>query len=376
MIYWSGFSYILLVSYVVLIGYFLVGLLRIINKAKYNNSLPNNIKQNTFTIIVPARNEERTIAHCLHSIINQTYNKTLFEIIVLNDYSTDNTANIVNSLINEFGSTQIKLINLSDLNNIKNKKEAITKGIEEAKNDYIILTDADCTRGENWLKTINNYITTTNAKMIYAPVEFTANSLFEKLQALEFAGLVGIGAAAIELKNPNMCSAANLIFERQVFFQVDGYKDNMHIASGDDEFLMHKVFKLYPNNVKFLYNNKAIVQTSPNGTLQQLAQQRKRWVSKSTKYENRYITLILAMAYFFNMSILINVFINLEVAIYQLMFKALIEGVFLYKILQLYKKVRLIILLPLAEVFHILYVIIIGIWANFGTYNWKDREHK
>ena len=302
MIYWSVFSFILLVSYVVLIGYFLVGLLRVINKARRKRE-SSNVKQNTFTIIVPARNEEKTIALCLHSIINQTYNNTLFEIIVLNDYSTDNTGSIVNNLISEFGSGQIRLVNLSDLNNIKNKKEAITKGIEEAKNDYIILTDADCTRNENWLETINNYIGTTNAKMIYAPVEFTANTIFEKLQALEFAGLVGIGAAAIELKNPNMCSAANLIFEIQVFFEVDGYKDNMHIASGDEEFLMHKVFKLYPDAVQFLYNDKAIVQTSPNGTLQQLAQQRKRWVSKSTKYENRYITLILAMAYFFNVSI-------------------------------------------------------------------------
>ena len=375
MIYWSVFSFILLVSYVVLIGYFLVGLLRVINKARRKRE-SSNVKQNTFTIIVPARNEEKTIALCLHSIINQTYNNTLFEIIVLNDYSTDNTGSIVNNLISEFGSGQIRLVNLSDLNNIKNKKEAITKGIEEAKNDYIILTDADCTRNENWLETINNYIGTTNAKMIYAPVEFTANTIFEKLQALEFAGLVGIGAAAIELKNPNMCSAANLIFEKQVFFEVDGYKDNMHIASGDDEFLMHKVFKLYPDAVKFLYNDKAIVQTSPNGTLQQLAQQRKRWVSKSTKYENRYITLILAMAYFFNVSILINLAIDAEIAVYQLLFKTLIEGIFLYKILQLYKKTNLIMLLPIAEVFHILYVIIIGIWANFGTYNWKDRQHK
>ncbi len=375
MIYWSVFSTVLLVCYVVLIGYFLVGLLRIINKAKRKNET-SNVKQNTFTIIVPARNEEKTIADCLHSIINQTYNNTLFEIIVLNDYSIDNTSNIVSGLIKEFNTYQIRLVNLSDFDNVKHKKEAITKGIEEAKNDYIILTDADCIRGEKWLLTINNYITTTNAKMIYAPVEFNANTIFEKLQALEFAGLVGVGAAAIELKNPNMCSAANLIFEKQVFFEVDGYKDNMHIASGDDEFLMHKVFKLYPNEVRFLYNDKAIVQTSPNGTLQQLAQQRKRWVSKSTKYENRYITLILAMAYFFNISILVNVVIDREMALYQLLFKTLVEGIFLYKILQLYKKTKLIMLLPVAEIFHILYVIIIGIWANFGTYNWKDRQHK
>ena len=376
MIYWISLSTILLIGYVLLIGYFLFGLLRIINKAKHNKSQHNNSTQNTFSILVPARNEQSNIEACLQSIVNQNYEKSLFEIIVLNDHSEDNTSEIVQAFINANQSISITLINLSHYVDVKQKKAAITKGIELANYQFIVLTDADCTRGNNWLGSINEHIAETQSKMVYAPVAFNGDKLFDKLQALEFVGLVGVGAAAIELKNPNMCSAANLIFEKAVFHEVDGYNDNKHLASGDDEFLMHKVFKKYPNQVSFLYNEEAIVQTSPNGTLKQLAQQRKRWVSKSTKYENRYITLILIMAYLFNVSIIVNVFIDWQMAVLQMILKMTIEGIFLVKMLRLYKKTNLILLLPLAELFHVFYVIIIGIWANFGTYNWKDRALK
>jgi hypothetical protein len=226
-----------------------------------------------------------------------------------------------------------------------------------------------------WLQSINDFINISSSKLVYAPVEFKANNIFEKLQALEFVGLVGVGAAAMELKNPNMCSAANLIFEKQVFFEVNGYTDNDHIMTGDDEFLMHKIFKRYPNQVKFLFDKNAIVETGANGTLAQLTEQRKRWVSKSTKYENRYITLILVMAYFYNLSMAINVFINCQLAFNQLLFKIFIEGLFLFTMLKFYNKKWLILLLPLAEIFHVIYVIIIGIWANFAPYKWKERTH-
>jgi len=72
---------------------------------------------------------------------------------------------------------------------------------------------------------------------------------------------------------------------KKSIFEVNGYADNMHVISGDDEFLMHKIFKKYPNQVQFLHQKEAIVLTGANGTLSQLTEQRKRWVSKSTKYE-------------------------------------------------------------------------------------------
>ena len=376
MIYWAITSYFLTAFYCCLIAFFYVGLLAIILRTKRQNKLPISSVQNSFSIVISARNEAGFISQCLESIINQNYNSENFEIIVINDHSTDDTLAIIHQFKIHNTTFKISIIDLADFDKIDNKKQAITKGIEQAKCDYIILTDADCTRGNNWLKTINQFINISSAKMVYAPVEFAAKNIFEKLQALEFAGLVGVGAAAMELKYPNMCSAANLIFEKKVFFEVNGYADNMHVISGDDEFLMHKIFKIYPNQVQFLHQKEAIVLTGANGTLSQLTEQRKRWVSKSTKYENRYITFILIMAYFYNISMVVNLFIDWHLALNQILFKTLIEGVFLVTILKLFGKTKLILLLPLAEIFHVIYVIIIGIWANFGTYNWKGRTHK
>lgn len=380
MIYWTITSYFLTAFYCCLIAFFYVGLLAIILRTKRQNKLPISSVQNSFSIVISARNEAGFISQCLKSITNQNYDANQFEIIVINDHSTDDTLDIIhrfkiqNSI--SMHRDKISIIDLADFDKIDNKKQAITKGIELAKFDYIILTDADCIRGNNWLKTINQFINISEAKMVYAPVEFAAKNVFEKLQALEFAGLVGVGAAAMELKFPNMCSAANLIFEKKVFFEVNGYEDNMHVISGDDEFLMHKIFKKYPNQVQFLHQKEAIVLTGANGTLNQLTEQRKRWVSKSTKYENRYITFILVMAYFYNISMVVNLFIDWHLAFNQIIFKMIIEGIFLVTILKLFGKTKLTLLLPLAEIFHVLYVIIIGIWANFGTYNWKGRTHK
>lgn len=380
MIYWTITSYFLTAFYCCLIAFFYVGLLAIILRTKRQNKLPVSSVQNSFSIVISARNEADFIGQCLQSIIDQNYDFEKFEIIVINDHSNDDTLTVINQFkiqnLSPIHRDKISIIDLADFDKINNKKQAITKGIEQAKHDYIILTDADCTRGNNWLKTINQFINVSAAKMVYAPVEFAAKNIFEKLQALEFAGLVGVGAAAMELKYPNMCSAANLVFEKKVFFEVNGYADNMHVISGDDEFLMHKIFKKYPNQVQFLHQKDAIVLTGANGTLSQLTEQRKRWVSKSTKYENRYITFILIMAYFYNISMVVNLFIDWHLALNQILFKTLIEGIFLVTILKLFGKTKLILLLPLAEIFHVLYVIIIGIWANFGTYNWKGRTHK
>jgi hypothetical protein len=177
-----------------------------------------------------------------------------------------------------------------------------------------------------------------------------------------------------------MCSAANLIFEKDAFLAVGGYKGNEHIASGDDEYLLHKIFKAYPHGISFLKDTRAIVKTSPNATVDELAQQRRRWVSKSTKYENRYITAILVGAYFYNISMPLNLILGFWnpsfwfILCIQFGLKMLAEGLMLGVVLKFFKETKLLLLLPLVQPFHIFYVIVIGIWANVQTYTWKERE--
>jgi cellulose synthase/poly-beta-1,6-N-acetylglucosamine synthase-like glycosyltransferase len=363
-------SSILLLFYVSLIlAYFIAW------KKIPNFKINETIMHQTFSILVAMRNEEAVVANCLASITKQHFPSSAFELIIIDDYSTDQTSSKVTAFIRAHPHHNIRLLQMqNDPLKGRKKKAAITFGISQAKHKYIILTDADCVRGKNWLNTINSFINQTQSKMVYAPVLFKANTLFEKLQSLEFAGLVAIGGAAIESKNPNMCSASNLIFEKDVFYEVNGYAGSENIASGDDEYLLHKVFKKHPNNIHFLKHRDAIVTTAANTTIDELINQRKRWVSKSTKYDNIYITAILIAAYLFNLSILLNLLINTKIGLVFLGIKSLIEGIFLYDVLKFFKRKTYILFLPLAEPFHILYVLIIGIWANIGTYNWKGRD--
>lgn len=365
-------SLLLLVFYVLLIGIYNIGWLMIRNFVPNGDETPQ-----FFSILIPARNEEANIVACLDSIIRQDYPDTHYEVIVIDDHSADNTAGVVNTFIAMHPQAPVRLLQMhDDPAHRELKKAAITYAIEQSNNDYIILTDADCTRGGKWLKTISSFIARKGGKMIYAPVEFKAKNLFEKIQSLEFAGLVGIGGAAIRLKNPNMCSAANLIFERKVFDEVGGYKGNDGVASGDDEFLLHKVFRKYPAETHFLKHYDAIVQTTANASLRQLADQRRRWVSKSTKYEDRYITAIMVGAYLFNAAVLFYLLFEPLTGLYFLLAKTGIEAIFLYNVMRFYKRSGYLWFLPLAEIFHILYVLVIGVWGNMGTYNWKGRNVK
>lgn len=365
-------SSILLLFYVSLILAYFVAWKRI---AYYKYVEPQT--HETFSILVAMRNEESVVHDCLTSIVSQLYLTTAFELIVIDDHSIDGTSAAVERFIAAHPQHSIRLLHMQDdpLQGSK-KKAAITYGISQATGKYIILTDADCVRGKNWIATINSFIGHTQSKMIYAPVLFKARTLFEKLQSLEFAGLVAIGGAAIEIKNPNMCSASNLIFEKAVFYEVDGYTGSENVATGDDEYLLHKVFKKHPNHIHFLKHRDAIVTTTANTTIVELINQRRRWVSQSTKYENWHITAILVAAYIFNLSILLNLIFNPVIGLYILGIKTLTEGIFLYDVLKFFKRKTYIFFIPLAEPFHILYVLIIGIWANIGTYNWKGRDVK
>jgi cellulose synthase/poly-beta-1,6-N-acetylglucosamine synthase-like glycosyltransferase len=363
-------SVLLTLFYLSLIGAYCLAWMRI----PYFNSKPNSHKI-TYSILIPARNEAHSIETCLEDIVKQQIQQIPFEILVIDDCSTDQTANVVRMFIQNHPNASIRLLS-TDSYGAHGKKASISYAVTQADGAYLIMTDADCRRGPNWLGSIHSFITETKSKLVYAPVVFRANTLFEKLQSLEFAGLVAIGGAAIELKNPNMCSGSNLIVEKQTFIEVDGYSGSEHIATGDDEYLLHKVSKVYPQLIHFLKSRDAIVTTDANQSLGELASQRKRWVSASTKYENVYITAILIAAYLFNAAIVYQLFASPYLGWGMLGAKTLFEGVFLYHVLSFFNRKQYILLLPLAEPFHIIYVLFIGLWANIGTYNWKGRDVK
>lgn len=327
-----------------------------------------------FSILIPARNEANSILQCLEHIQRQHYPTDLFEIIVLDDHSTDSTYDVVTTWAINSG-LDLRIIRMAEVpGEVRVKKAVIEYGVEQAKYPYILMTDADCWSKETWLRSIDAFVSKVDPVFVYAPVSFSNRTVFEIMQAMEFAGLVAIGGAAIRLKNPNLCSAANLLIRKDVFIEVGGYHGNIESASGDDVFLLHKVFKHYPDRIHFLKDYAAMVTTHANTSMQELIMQRKRWVSKNSSYNEKYILITMVWTYLFNLFLFISLLVQPTVGFIIFLAKMLVEGGFLFRVLGFYRQRRFLFFIPLAEVLHILYVIFIGIWANIGEFEWKGRK--
>ena len=121
--------------------------------------------------------------NCLNDIIHQKYPKELFEIIVVDDFSEDNTIEVVENFIKTNNVQNIRLLNqhysllLTPNSRLMGKKAALNWAINEATGELIITTDADCRMGNNWLRTIADYYTTKQPKMIIGPVCFSNTPL-------------------------------------------------------------------------------------------------------------------------------------------------------------------------------------------------------
>ncbi|HEY2726045.1 MAG TPA: glycosyltransferase, partial [Parafilimonas sp.] len=243
----------------------------------------------TFSVIIPARNEEENIEACIRSILNNNYSKELLEIIVADDFSTDATPAIVHTLQTKFSN--IKIISLKNIitENINSyKKRAIELAIAQSKYEWIITTDADCIVPQSWLRLFDAYIQKNERVFVAAPVMFTCNNSFLSVfQCLDFISLQGITAASVYAGAHSMCNGANLAYKKSAFYEVDGFKNADHIASGDDMLLMHKIKMSYPTNIGYLFSDDAIVTTAPMPDWKSFLNQRIRWASKATSYKDK-----------------------------------------------------------------------------------------
>lgn len=341
----------------------------------------------TITVIIPARNEEAAIGACLQSLAEQTYPASLLQIIVVNDHSTDNTAQVVQ----QFPADNILLINLADyitdpINSYK--KKAIGIAIERASGELIITTDADCTAPPRWLYSMAVAYKGCNAAFIGAPVKLVGasgkreRSLLFVFQALDFMTLQGITAASTASKIHSMCNGANMAYPQRAFYEVNGYEGIDQIASGDDMLLMHKIAKRYPDQLAYIKSQDTIVSTLAAPTWKAFFNQRIRWASKAVNYDDWRITVVLMIVYAQNVLLFLLmagcIFYPgwLEKTIMVLLMKTAGEYLFISSVARFFNRRKLLIWFPLLQPLHIIYTVVAGFFGQIGKYSWKDRKVK
>ncbi|MCC3154656.1 glycosyltransferase [Hymenobacter sp. BT770] len=240
----------------------------------------------TFSVLIAARNEAEALPQLLRDLAAQALPAACFEVLIADDHSTDATAALVTAAAQETGLA-LRLVSLPAAQT--GKKAALFAAFQAAKAPWLVCTDADCRVGPGWLAAYAAQLERApQANFISGPVLLTGPATFlHLLVGLEFAGLVGVGGACISRQQPTMCNGANLAYRRSAFEAVGGFVDNAHVASGDDEFLLHKIHAAFPGTVHFLADEKAIVRTAAPRTLPTLLRQRVRWASKWRHYQSR-----------------------------------------------------------------------------------------
>jgi glycosyltransferase involved in cell wall biosynthesis len=232
------------------------------------------------SVIAACRNEEKNIALLLGYVALQNYPENLFEVIIVDDGSTDKTVETAAAFS---GIANIKIL----ANTGSGKKKALRTGILAASGNLIITTDADCRAGRNWIRTIAAYYELNRPGMIIPQVVLESKpGLFNRFQELEFMSLQGITAGSSLSGNPVMCNGANLAFDRETYLH---HSNNLHdeINSGDDIFLLHSLKSEGKSKILWLESNEAAITTESSPTLMSFLDQRGRWISKAKAYNDR-----------------------------------------------------------------------------------------
>ncbi|GAO42171.1 glycosyltransferase [Flavihumibacter petaseus] len=373
----------LLVLYGILIAYYHKGW-----KKQPVSDAPEAFHPRTaISVLIPVRNESANIDALIESLRKLDYPESLREFIILDDFSTDDTAaKLAGACL-----PGLRVIPLASIfpegADAAPKKRALQWGVAQATGDLIVTTDGDCLFHQGWLRQLawqysgTSMASTEGTVCVAGPVMVVpGNSVLGVFQSLDFSSLQGITAAAAALGFHSMGNGANLAFSKTAFVAVGGYEKINQIASGDDMLLMAKFAEQYPDGMQYAKSRKAIVQTVAERSWQLFFRQRIRWASKARFYRERKLFSVLLLVYSVNLMLVVHLLwapFSLT-ATYWLAgcwaLKVLVEWPFQWSVSRFFDNTRLMIWFPLVQPLHWIYTVIAGTFSQFGSYQWKGRK--
>ena len=332
----------------------------------------------TFTIVVPFRNESRNLPALLESIAQLDYPRKRFEIILVDDGSQDDGQSLVYRWRMQHGSLQATL-----LENIRRsgspKKDAISRAIPIATGDWIVTTDADCTVPVNWLRALNQFIRSTQSRMVAGPVSFNkVSGLLGNFQGHDLLAMQGATIGGFGIEMPFMCNGANFAYEKKLFQELGGFTGNDNKPGGDDVFLLHKAVEA-DAKVGYLKSREALVQTRTEKSWKRLVNQRIRWGSKTGAYQNDFAEDVALAVFLGNAAIILLAVLALSQQIHWMFFvgpfgvKFLIDLGIMIGANKLVRQ-RKWVLPVFSAMVHPIFTVLVALLSVRGKYSWKGRK--
>ncbi len=266
--------------------YILIFLFLLISVSVYNGFKIETKKHSALSsepmlsLVIAAKNEEENINSLIDSLEKSDYPKENFEVIIVDDNSIDKTYSLIESRISD--KNNFKLIKAGQ-KEFEGKKGALSIGIKNAKNNIIVITDADCKPGINWLKAIASKLD-AGYDFVFgvAPIK-SGKSLVEKLSAFENLRNTYLTIAAVGINIPYSAAARSFAFRKKSFERIGGYSNTKETLSGDDDLLLREAVK-HKILIGTLIDPEAFVYSSAPKTFNEYFKQKKRHLQTSFHY--------------------------------------------------------------------------------------------
>ncbi len=338
------------------------------------------------SIVIVARNEAEKIEATLKSIFQSSYPQDLYEIILVDDHSSDDTAQ--KALAQNFSNLKILFLKDEEISVIENsyKKAGQLVGIRSSKHEIILTTDADCICTSDWIETMVAGL--GPADIATGPIDVVSgeNTLLGLLQRFDNIATMMTTAVGITTQKWFSANAANMIFKKEVYlsyFEDVNYKRDSKRASGDDVMLIQWGIKK-GKEIRFIKEKSAIIKTEAVANWKEFFNQRRRWATKTSAYQHKGLSYVWIFVFLFDLALLsflvLSIFLSPEIRLAFIIMwgsKTIADAVLLSHGASFFPYKYPLYIAPLLSLLHSVYVIIIGTTSLFfKTYSWKGREVK
>ncbi len=323
------------------------------------------------SVIIAARNEEQNLPRLLASLSALEY--PMFEVIIVNDHSTDASLDILRSWE---GKLNLKVIDFQhEESGLSGKKAALQQGIAAAAYDVLAFTDADCVVPATWLKAINRAMDSkTDYLLGYSIIKRFEGDRELRWQNFERSVYYALAAAGLYFRKPVTSSACNLAYRKSLFLKAGGFDGIGLLRSGDDDLLL---MKMMPFIRQAIYDPSPELQvvSIPGRDLSKQHQTNIRRASKFRHYPLWLQTLALAaflyFALFYLMLFRLLWVTPLSLFWWLLLLKTSAELWLLLPHLTRAKQLKLSALYPLQLLLFPAQFVFYALRGTLGKYKWK-----
>lgn len=270
--------YIAILIYTSRVVYFFIGAAK--ERSKKSGNV-NDADLPFVSIIIPARNEELNLVECIESVFSVDYPREKFEVIIVDDRSSDSTPSLLLMQQFRFPNLITARINSDGEKNLQGKAGALDYGIQRAKGEILLFTDADCTVHTQWVREHAKVYQDSKVAMVCAFTLIDGNNLFQKIQSVEWISTHTMASASVYYKQFLGCFGNNLSIKTTMYKQLGGYA-SIPFSVTEDLALMQQVGK-QRQTIRYLCSIESSVKTKPCISFTEYLQQHKRWVRGATQ---------------------------------------------------------------------------------------------